>query len=707
MSAKHIIVICLITAIAGFSEVLTVKLEADQPIFDAINVKIEGFGKLRIPGLPVVPVKSIALALPPGARVTRVHCDLPVPHLYEPRTLSITPPFLPVSGSQRAQDDAISRWQTNKTLWETRSTVFPNVPCHVSKISHLGAIPYVRVIYYPLQLSAQDMRFFSSCEITIDYTTEKTENAISPWIVQNATEIFDNWEFVKHEYSTDMQNDSFNYVIITKDNLFSAFDSLINWKNSIGFSARCVSVDSIIAQYPGSETPDRIRNFLIDKYDEWGIQYVLIGGNVDLIPMKICFPDPEHEYDTPTDYYYAELNDDWDSDNDGYYGEYDQDSIGFTPEVIVGRFPHNTLTDLSTIVSKTVKFEQDIGSWKHNALLLGAFSNFANENGSGWPSCDGAVLMENMKDSLLSGWTCMRLYEDEGVCPSQWPHEQSLTESNVVAEWSSGQYAVTNWSGHGNSSGAYRKIWEYDDGDSIPEWNEIGSEAFMFISDPPSLNDDYASIVFAASCSNAASDDNLARELIFNGASGIVAATSYGWYTPGWEDPSDGNIMSLDYYFYSYLIAENQSVGQAIFSAKMFYFLNLYFPDPWGGDPEWTCQQNMLDYVLFGDPSLVRQGVGVSEYTTVDQPQGCCRVLPNPLSQEGHIEFVMNTSGNVRVVLYNCAGQRIGTLFQGRKDPGQHTVSFSTHNLASGVYFVSVVFEGSEEKMLTEKVVVF
>ncbi|MBN2619463.1 hypothetical protein JXB22_00110 [candidate division WOR-3 bacterium] len=696
---KYFITIALIFISVAMSEVIHRRITAGPVLCKNGTLTIEGYNAVRIPGTPVLPAQSVVLALPAGGKVVSVILDHgPFEELMCPG-LRLAPPSLPLCLDQNVTQEAVARWRRNTEYLNSMAGAFPARPAYVSRVSHLDKIPFVRVTFFPVQWDHGKLFSCSYIDITITLTREEPadQGRITPWI-DDAADLFTNWDDVRGSYEISMQEDSFEYVIITKDQLFSAFDSLVAWKNTIGFTTRLVSYDSILALYPGAQAADKIRNFLIDKYEPWGIRYVLIAGNVDNIPMKVCFPDPGHHYDTPTDYYYAELTDDWDGDNDGYYGEYEEDSIGFMPEILVGRFPYNDVSTLTQIVQKTVDFERDVSAWKNRALLLAAFNNFENEDGLGWPACDGAALMEYMKDSLLAGWTYTRMYEEEGLCPSSFPHEQALTQSNVVAEWSSGTYAVTNWSGHGNSSGAYRKYWIYDDGDSIPEGEEMAWQTFIDISDPPSLDDEHPSIIFASSCSNAEGSDNLARALIAQGSSGIVAATSYGWYTPGWDDPSIGNIMSLDYYFYYYLLKQGQRVGDALFSSKMYYFNYLYFPDPWGGDPEWTPQQNMLDYNLFGDPALAREGVGIVEQNahSIVSPAFC--VQPNPVRSNGCLSITMPYSADVAIDLYNLAGQQVQAIYHGKIRSGLHSLPFSCTDLANGVYFLTMEYSDKSDQ---------
>ncbi len=705
---KVFIFIFLLTAVSLSGEVLSVRFYSGPVTFENDKPVIQGFNKLQIPGTPLLPAKSTLLALPPGSRIISVDVAYDKPELFGKKTLYISPPSLPLCRDVNLRKDALRRWERNNRFLKLTEETFPLKPIYFSKVSHFRNIPFIRLTYFPLLYSQGKLLFYPSSYITIHYTREPEDNKICKWAYDNASEIFSNWNEIKHYYKVDIARDSFDYVVLTYDSLFSAFDSLVIWKNSIGFSTKLVSIDSVIAQYPGIETADRIRNFLIDKYLSWGIHYLLIGGNVDMIPMKICYPDSEHNFDTPTDYYFAELTDNWDSDGDGYYGEYEEDSIGFVPEVIVGRFPYNDNDTLRSICRKTINFEQDTGTWKNRALLLAAFNNFENEDNNGWPDCDGAVLMETIKDSLLSGWEYTRMYEEAGLCPSIYPHEFPITQGNVVSEWLGGNYAITSWSGHGGPNGAYRKWWAWDDGDSIPEYFEMNWEQFIYITDALSLDDTHPSIIFSASCSNAATDTNLARALIGNGASGIVAATSYGWYTPGWSVPSDGNVMSLNYYFYYYIISQGKRVGDALFDAKVYYFNYLYFPDPWAGDPEWTPQQNMLDYTLFGDPSLVREGVGVGENPGERIEISRINIYPNPIHSEGFIEYSLPFDGTVEILLYNIAGQRIETLYKGSERAGFHKVSFNKANFSSGIYFIKMELETKNGKRTVgEKVIIF
>lgn len=433
---------------------------------------------------------------------------------------------------------------------------------------------------------------------------------------QRASQLLVNYSQAKAWYRSkpvlNSPKQSYDYVIITTDALINALTPLIAWKDSIGYSVNVVTTAWIQSNYSGSDLQQKIRNFLIDKYLVWGTEYLLLVGDNTSIPMRRYYPNPsDHssgsEYSPPTDYYYAELTSNWDSDGDGFYGEYGQDSIDFVPELSVGRIPFSDSASVFTICQKLVRFEKDTSSWKDNALLLGAMSNYANEDSTGLPRTDGAVLMEEMISDMLSGWSYTTMYEKEGLDPSSYSCDYPLNWNNVINNWSANDYGVVNWWAHGSYYAARRKWWSGDDGDGLPESGEMSWEVFLQNSDTAYLDDGHPAIIFSCSCDNAWPEwSNLAKCLVKHGSAGVVGATRISWYNENWENESSGGNASMDYYFYYYLIHQREKVGDALSSARIYYLNNLF----WSlNDPDWTPQANMLDFCLYGDPALVREGV--------------------------------------------------------------------------------------------------
>jgi hypothetical protein len=416
-----------------------------------------------------------------------------------------------------------------------------------------------------------------------------------------------------------------DYIIITADDLIDAVISsdFIDWKNSIGFNVKIVSItDTEIKNQPGVDLAGKIRNFLREYYIEWGIKYVLFVGNYEKIPMRYCYPDRNnHRFDpfdmysgeVPTDYYYADLSssddESWDSDGDGFHGEFRDDNPDFLAEVLVGRIPTNDITRITYTLDKFVSFEQDTGSWKKNALNAGAFFYFTNQDNGGGSAMDGAVLSYYIGEDIMDGWTVSHYSEQEGLETSlyDWP---TLNEDSFISDWRNGQYAIVNWQGHGWTNRVAHCIWSSDDGDGIPESNEITWPDFINVDSD--LDDDYPSIVTAVSCYVGCPEiyqgRNLGVDLLTNplmGASvGVVASARSPYGSVDWSPSNPGGSDSIIYEFNRYMIINHERVGDALYNSKFYCTTNF----GWNQFYEYI---DLYTFNLYGDPSLVLQGINV------------------------------------------------------------------------------------------------
>ena len=78
----------------------------------------------------------------------------------------------------------------------------------------------------------------------------------------------------------------------------------------------------------------------------------------------------------------------------------------------------------------------------------------------------------------MNGWTISHYSEQAGREKStyNWP---ALTETAFIDDWRTGKYSVMNWQGHGWTNGVARKVWSTDDGDGVPEYDEISWPYFI------------------------------------------------------------------------------------------------------------------------------------------------------------------------------------------------------------------------------------
>lgn len=110
----------------------------------------------------------------------------------------------------------------------------------------------------------------------------------------------------------------------------------MHWLNLRKITRQAVyvaTVEQINSTMPGSDLPQKMRNFLLERYptSAWGIEDVLLIGSYTDVPMRTVYQD--FWYGKPkTDFYYAELsaadNVNWDSNNNGRYWD-DNDNADY------------------------------------------------------------------------------------------------------------------------------------------------------------------------------------------------------------------------------------------------------------------------------------------------------------------------------------------------------------------------------------------
>jgi hypothetical protein len=70
---------------------------------------------------------------------------------------------------------------------------------------------------------------------------------------------------------------------------------------------------------------------------------------------------------------------------------------------------------------------------------------------------------------------------------------------------------------------------------------------------------------------------------------------------------------------------------------------------------------------------------------------------PNPFNASTTISYSLPQAGPLELAIYNIAGQRVATLFEGTQEAGEHRVVWDARNAPSGVYFYRLVAGGECE----------
>ena len=156
---------------------------------------------------------------------------------------------------------------------------------------------------------------------------------------------------------------NYNFLIITNSNLKPKFNPLKNFYDSLNIFTRIATTDSILSAVAGNDAADKIRNFIIEQYQDYSIEYVLLGGDVGKVAYRglycnVVSGSGYEDNDILADLYFSALDGNFDANGNGIYGEALQDSVDLLPEIAIGRFPVDNVIELNTLVNKTIKYQK-------------------------------------------------------------------------------------------------------------------------------------------------------------------------------------------------------------------------------------------------------------------------------------------------------------------------------------------------------------
>ena len=187
----------------------------------------------------------------------------------------------------------------------------------------------------------------------------------------------------------------YDLIIITPAVFSNALQPLVTHKEKHGIGTKIVTIDEIYnsVYFPvdGRDDAEKIKYFIKDTLDLWGIHYVLLMGDVDKIPMRNSYATGTlWSFDfILTDLYYADIYDQndtfcsWDSNSNNIFGEFTWDVAAYTTEYIddvdlssdvgVGRLPVSNTEEVETVVNKIIQYESQPADlqWFHRLILMG------------------------------------------------------------------------------------------------------------------------------------------------------------------------------------------------------------------------------------------------------------------------------------------------------------------------------------------------
>ena len=355
------------------------------------HVQMSEMYNLGAPGDPVLPYKSARILLPPGQEVEEIFIEpigeneLPLTHLIEPGQFNYDSEseeyvYVPPNEAVYGSDEPFPlSFDQGVSIHEMKGYRILQIDlCPVRYHSAEDRLVYFENLHIVVHTVGDMVHsdFFRKIQSDREWVEEYVVN---PELI----EIYDEIEEPDLEPIA-LTPDNYDMVIITNsgsEGLESAFQSYADWKTkNRGVKTVVYKMSDITSQYSGTDVPEKVRNFIKDAYKTWKIKYVLLGGDVEIIPARTCpvtrtTPSGPTTDNIPCDLYYGGLNGTWDTNNNGIYGELlngNKFEFDLVAEVHVGRVPVNTVTDVTNFCNKVKAYEQGaLSAYRDKILLLG------------------------------------------------------------------------------------------------------------------------------------------------------------------------------------------------------------------------------------------------------------------------------------------------------------------------------------------------
>jgi hypothetical protein len=131
--------------------------------------------------------------------------------------------------------------------------------------------------------------------------------------------------------------------------------------------------------------------------------------------------------------------------------------------------------------------------------------------------------------------------------------------------------------------------------------------------------------------------------------------------------------------------------GSAITSSGIF----TWSPTADQVNKNFTVSVNLSDGKLSVNHSTIIRTIppmGVEEYYDASIPTKnmLYQNYPNPFNPTTLIKYALTNESNVRITIYNIAGQRIENILNGIRQAGYHTIEWKSNNLSSGIYIYTI-----------------
>ena len=446
-----------------FAQSIEMTYTFDKPTVTQLEgyeqIQMRGCMQSALIGQPSLPWQSVSLLLPQGQEAESIEVELnDFQEIDNPVNLY---PYQP----SRTTGDFTPRALVKDEQLYASKAVYPVQNHGVVTTQYKNGYAFAFSAFTPVQYipSTGKVMYAKSAKVRINLKAAKADHSDMLWAtpeVKNSVKrLAQNPEMMDSYTTRGREINAYDVLIITDQNFVNEYEEYCDYYNSISLRNRIATTSEIYASMTGVDNQDKIRNYIIQEYQNNGIIMVVLGGDVNIVPFRglYCYVTSgggnQEDNGIPSDLYFSGLDGDWNTDGDNLWGEPGEDDL--LPEIGISRMSFKTATDLQNMIHKTLSYQQAPVLGEFHKVILAGEHLYDNPTSNG---SDYLELLIGTHDDNGYTTTCYpvgydftKLYEEEGNwsgsslkqainAGTSYVHHDGHANTGYVAGW----YSVSN-----------------------------------------------------------------------------------------------------------------------------------------------------------------------------------------------------------------------------------------------------------------------
>lgn len=469
MKKLSLILLAMMVSLLASAQTIEQTYHFSQPSISHIQgyeqIQFKNCMQSALAGQPSLPWQSVSLMLPQGQEAVAIEVELS-----DFQTMEGSHNLYPYQTALAYSNPVRKQFEKDENLYASKS-VYPTKAYGNLSTQYLNGVGFAFSAFTPVQYvpATGEVRYATKAIVRVTTAASKSDQTHKLWLngdnATRAMRLAQNPDMLQTYNSKGRTNGSYDLLVVTKQQYVSAFDEYVAFYQARGLRTKVIDIESVLSTMSGQDNPEKLRNYIIQEYENNGIQMVNLAGDVPDIPFRglYCYVTSgggnQEDNGIPADLYFAALDGTWNDNGNNRWGEIGEDDL--LPEIGIGRMCFSNQTELNNMLHKSMKYQAE--------PVLGEFQKviMAGEHLYDNPVSNGSQYLELLigthddngytTTGIPENYEFTRLYEEEGNWSgtllrnainqgTQYVHHDGHANSFFVAGWLSWDITDSNFS---------------------------------------------------------------------------------------------------------------------------------------------------------------------------------------------------------------------------------------------------------------------